>query len=259
MSRRAIFTWRIAVLLAILATWEAAARTWPTVQFSLSRPTMVCKSVVDLCRDGMIVPHFTATGGAALVGMVTGTLVGAVLGLLTWFSRSVALVLRPFVIALGALPILAVAPMMIIWFGIGIKLKIALATLSTVFLAFAQSARGAESVSSSYIDVLYGMNSSSRQVFFKVIVPGSLDWVFSSMRLNAGLALLGAFIGEFIASDRGVGHLVLRASSLYDLSRALAASLFILVLAVVFDGVGRMIEARRNEIIKIICIPMQLW
>lgn len=90
-------------------------------------------------------------------------------------------------------------------------------------------------------------------------MPGSMDWVFASMRLNAGLALLGTFIGEFIASDRGLGFLVLRASSLYDVPRALAASLFIVALAVLFDFLGTKAEQHRNTIIRIICLSRLTW
>jgi NitT/TauT family transport system permease protein len=258
-SGNRLLWWRCGVFAAFLLAWETAGYVSPGVEFSLARPTLVAASVIDLCRGGVILRHIAVTGGAALIGMVAGTLVGAALGLLTWFSRSTALVLRPFVIALGALPILAVAPMMIIWFGIGLQMKIALASLSTVFVAFSHSSRGAEKVSNSYIEVLRGVNATGRQIFLKVVVPGSLDWVFSSMRLNAGLALLGTFIGEFIASDRGLGHLILRASSLYDIPRALAASLFIVLLALAFDGFGAFVEARRNSIIKVVCIPPRIW
>jgi len=254
-----LFLWRLGVFAVFIGLWEFAGRISPNVEFSLARPALVYTSVLDLCRDGVIFTHIGHTGGAALVGMFLGTFIGAALGLMTWFSRSTALVLRPYVIALGALPILAVAPMMIIWFGIGIKMKIALAGLSTIFVAFAHSSRGAEKVSSNYIDVLRGVNATGTQIFLKVVVPGSLDWVFSSMRLNAGLALLGTFIGEFIASDRGLGHLILRASSLYDIPRALAASLFIVLLAIAFDGLGAFIETRRNSLIKVICIPPRIW
>ncbi len=259
MASKSIFAARIGVMLAFAIIWEGAARASAMIAFSISRPTLVAAALLNLCRGGAILPHIAATGGAALIGVVTGTLIGASMGLCTWFSRSAALVLRPFIVALGALPILAIAPMMIIWFGIDFRMKAVLATLSTIFVAFAQSARGVENVSSVYIQVLRGMNASEGQIFTKVILPGSLDWVFSSMRMNTGLALLGAFIGEFIASSRGLGYLVLHASSLYDVPRALAASLFIVLLAVAFDGMGALIERRRNVIIRLFCIPYRIW
>jgi NitT/TauT family transport system permease protein len=254
MNKPMNWIWRGIISVGLIVTWEFSGRTFSSVAFALSRPTLVWDAFVQLCR-GSILPHFFYTGGSALCGLIIGTVVGTTLGLLTWFSQRTATVLNPFVIALGALPILAIAPMMIIWFGIGFWMKVAMASLSTVFVAFGQATKGAELVSGRYVDVLRGMNATDHQVFVKVIIPGSMDWVFSSMRINAGLALLGAFIGEFISSDKGLGHLVLKASNLYDVPRALAASLFIVFLALMFDGLGRLVDWQRNWIIRLFCIP----
>src|SRR5581483_2327701 len=136
---------RIVILLLALLLWEWAGRTFEKVDFALSRPSEVAIQVVDLVRGGEILRHIAATGGAAALGLALGTGIGSLLGLLTWFSRTTAKLFQPFVLAFGAMPILAIAPMMIIWFGIGFQMKVALACLSTVFVAFAQSARGAAS------------------------------------------------------------------------------------------------------------------
>jgi NitT/TauT family transport system permease protein len=250
---------RILVLVSLLSAWEILACLSPRIQFAVASPATIGPQIIDLLRGGKIWPHIIATGGASFLGLILGTVLGTLLGLLTWFSRTIARLLKPFVLALGALPILAVAPLMIIWFGIGFQMKVALACLSTIFVAFAQSSRGAESVSKTYIEVLRGMNATGRQIFFKAVIPGSLDWVFSAMRLNAGLALLGAFIGEFIASNVGLGYLVLKASSLYNVPRAIAASLFIVALALLFDWLAGVVEKHRNRVIKLICIPKIAW
>jgi len=250
---------RVSLLIILLLTWEVISLLFHRVEFAVARPSTIGPEIINLLRDWTIFPHIAATGGAAFLGLLMGTLLGTIFGLLTWFSRSTATLLKPFVLALGAMPILAIAPLMIIWFGIGLPMKVALACLSTVFVAFAQSSKGAENVSTSYLEVLRGMHATKMQIFFMAIVPGSLDWVFSAMKLNAGLALLGAFIGEFIASNVGLGYLVLKASSLYNVPRAIAASLFIVALALLFDWLATVVEKNRNKIIKLICIPKIAW
>jgi NitT/TauT family transport system permease protein len=250
---------RFLVLTIVLLTWEIASLLSHRIEFAIARPTTIWTELLDLLQRGKVFPHIMATGGAAFLGLLLGTVLGTLLGLLTWFSRSTATLLRPFVLALGAMPMLAVAPLMIIWFGIGFQMKVALACLSTIFVAFAQSARGAEKVSNDYLQVLRGMNATPKQVFVMAVVPGSMDWVFSGMKVNAGLALLGAFIGEFIASNVGLGYLVLKASSLYNVPRAIAASLFIVALALLFDWLASLVEQHRNKIIKVICIPRSAW
>jgi NitT/TauT family transport system permease protein len=148
---------------------------------------------------------------------------------------------------------------MIIWFGIGIEMKIALAALSTLFISFNQAHRGATSVSKEYVEVMTGMDAPRSKTFLKVIIPGSMDWMFSSMRLNVGFGLLGAFIGEFIASDQGLGYLILRASALYNVPRALAAAAGIALLALALDTIGRWVEAHRYVIVQSISVPRLIW
>ena len=258
-DQKSLLAGRFILLVILLLSWEVVAVRFPQIKFVAASPLLILSEILSLTRGGQIVPHVLATGGAALLGLVIGMGLGTILGLLTWFSDSTAKLVHPFVLALGAVPILAVAPLMILWFGIGFEMKVALACLSTVFVAFAQSARGAQAVSENYIQLLRGMNASRGQTFVMAIIPGSLDWVFSAMKLNAGLALLGAFIGEFIASEVGLGYLVLRASNLYNVPRALAASTFIVALALLFDWLARIVEHHRNKLIKFICIPKSAW
>lgn len=161
-------------------------------------------------------------------------------------------------IGIGTLPVFAFAPLMIVWFGIGYSMKVALAAFSTVFVAFNQANKGAKLVDSKYIDMLKGMNAGRKQIFKIVIIPGSIDWVLSSMRLNVGFGLLGAFIGEFISSNDGLGYLILRAGSLYNIPRALAASIGIIILALLLDYVASLIEKKRHLIIQFLSVSKRV-
>lgn len=148
---------------------------------------------------------------------------------------------------------------MIVWFGIGFPMKAALATFATVFLAFSQSYKGATQVSRELLETFRGMRAPRKAIFWKIVVPSAVDWVLHSMRLNVGLALLGAFIGEFIAAERGLGHLVLRAAGLYDVTRALAGAVGIVALALVLDGLGALVERQRHRIVQFASVPRLLW
>ena len=209
----------------VLACWEFIGRSSGRAFFVAGSPTAIFKELKQLVVFDHLLSHFWTTGSEAVAGIVMGTMIGASFGLSLWYSKAVEQTVRPFIIALGTLPILAFAPLMIVWFGIGWGMKVALAAFSTVFIAYDQAYRGAKLTSSESVDVLKGMNASQNQIFFKVVVPGAFSWVLSSMRLNVGIGLLGAFIGEFIASDRGLGYLILRASGLYNIPRAFAAAM----------------------------------
>ena len=216
-SRKIIVFSQTVICFLLLSAWEVIGRHSRSAFFLVGSPSATALEFKRLLLSESLVSHFVVTGSEAVCGLIIGTLVGGCIGLSLWYSEVTARIARPFIIGLGTLPVFAFAPLMIVWFGIGWGMKVALAGFSTVFVAFNQSYRGATLVSSEYVDVLRGMNASRHQVFFKVIVPGSLDWVLSSMRLNVGFGLLGAFIGEFIAADRGLGYLILRAGGLYNI------------------------------------------
>lgn len=252
-QRRRLIQLVIAALTAVI--WESIGRSSNRMFFLVGAPTAIAHEFVSLIVQSDLHRHFVVTGFEAIAGIIVGTAVGTTAGLALWFSRKTADVVRPFVIAAGTMPVFTLAPLMIVWFGIGVAMKIAMATLATIFVAFNQAQRGATSVATEYLDTMQGMDAKPMQVFTKVIVPGSVAWVFSSMRLNVGFGLLGAFIGEFVASDRGLGFIILRASSLYNIPRALAASCGIIILALLLDRAADMIERRRNELVQVISVP----
>jgi NitT/TauT family transport system permease protein len=156
----------------------------------------------------------------------------------------VARIAKPYVVAIGAVPVFALAPVMIVWFGIGIFSKIMIAALSTVIVAIVQAYEGATSVDTRHLQLLQVMGATRYQTFRKVVVPSALIWVVNSMKLNVGFALLGAFIGEFISSEQGLGYLVLKAAGLYDMSKVFAGCLAIMAIALMLNWIVGRLEAR---------------
>ncbi len=198
----------------------------------------------EMLQDGSLVLNSLVTGSEALTGFLLGNLFGAMIGIGLWYSEAVARVARPYLVGLGALPVFAIAPMTILWFGVGIGAKIALAFLSTVFLAAAQAFKGAQEVDPLLLQ-RFRMFGASRQILFRrLLLPSAMVWIVASLRLTFGAALLGAFVGEFIASDRGIGHLIVRASGLYDTPRVLVGVAVMIAMALTSDLVIDRVEQR---------------
>ncbi len=245
--------------LVFLTVWELAGRLSLRANFLLARPSAVVSSLVDMAADGTLFTGMATTAWEAFAGLVIGTTIGSFLGLSLWLSSVAKTLVRPFILIVSTLPVFAIAPLLIVWFGIGIEMKIAMATLATVFVAFNQGLRGTESVSGEFVETMLGFGASRRQIFRKVVVPGAFDWVLSSMRLNVGFSLLGAFIGEFVAADRGLGYEVLKASGLYNVPRALAAAGGLVFLAVVLDQGAAWVERRRSRVVQLLTVPSVIW
>ena len=243
------------LLLAVLLIWEVVGWTSARFEFVMSRPSSVVGAFVDLLLRGGLLIHFSVTALEAVGGLVLGVIVGSGLGLAFWYSSRWAAILRPYVTALASIPLFALAPLMILWFGVGVQMKVAMAFFATAPVCLSQSFQGALSVSDEHLAILRGLGASRMQTLAKAVIPGAMSWVLASMRVAGGLSLLGAFMGEFISSERGLGHLVLRASGLYDVPRALAASAGIAALALMFDRVGVFLERRAEGLIELLSVP----
>jgi len=170
------------------------------------------------------------TAGEALGGFLIGNVAGTVAGLVLWHFEFLFRILRPYIIALGTAPLFALAPIIVVWFGTGFSSKLIVATLSTLFVALMQAYKGADEVDFRFVEVIRSFGGGNWQVFRKIIVPASMVWVMSAFRLNIGFALLGAFLGEYISSERGLGHLILVGGGLYNIPLILVGVVMIIVL-----------------------------
>ncbi len=231
-------------LIVVLLVWQAVAVAFPQMQFFFSSPIKVIDALWEMTVSMELPRHAGVTTFEALAGFLIGTLSGAVIGLGLWYSPMVARIARPYVIAIGAVPVFALAPVMIVWFGIGISSKIMIAALSTVIIAIVQAYEGATSVDTRHLQLLQIMGATRYQTFRKVVVPSALIWVVNSMKLNVGFALLGAFIGEFISSEQGLGYMIVKAAGLFDMARVFAGCMAIMAIALVLSWLVGLLETR---------------
>ena len=244
--------------MALLIVWEIAGQHWQFVRFFFSTPSQVAATFFAGIASGVLIWDFLYTLLPTLIGFVIGVGVGTLLGFLILRLGKVAVAAEWNVLILGSIPIFAIAPMMLVWFGIGIEMKVAMAVLSTVFVALSHAYRGGRSVPRE-LRLLFEVNRADEQaVFRKLIFPMSLDWVFASLRLNANLALLGVFVGEYMASERGLGHAMLQAGSLYRVPNVLAAALAMIILVVLLDRSVGAIEQRRHRLIQWFAVDHRL-
>ena len=242
-------------LIVFLALWQVLAFQSNRTKFLFGSPVLVASKLFTNVANGELLVHTAITGIEALGGFLIGVIVGSCIGFSLLYFPKLAAISQLYVLALGSIPIFAFAPMMIVWFGIGIKMKIAMATFSTILVALSQAYDGGKSVNPE-LQILFKVNNSSnKQIFRKLILPSSIDRVMVSLRLNIGLALLGAFIGEFIASEQGLGHIMLKAGGLYDIPYVLAAGVCIIGLAFLFNFFVAMIERNRNWFVELISVP----
>jgi len=226
----------------LLALWEWRTSSDELIKFLFGSPSAIWGFLVKMWQDGSLVRDTYVTGLETLLGFILGNCIGTVFGLGLWYSRFLSLVMQPFIIAVGSIPIIALAPIVIIWFGTGIVSKVAMATLSVVVVAFLTSYKGAASVDQDQINLLRSLHATKHQMFRKLVVPASLTDIFAGLKMTVGFALIGAIIGEFMSSSEGLGHAIFRAGSLYIIPKVFAALVATIVLALVLSYVVGKLE-----------------
>lgn len=239
----------LGVFIVFLIVWQLFALS-AKFSFFFGSPVAVASSIWMNVVNGILLYATLITGIEAIVGFIIGIILGTLIGFFLWYSAAAAHIAKPFVIILGAIPAFAFAPVIILWFGIGITMKIALAALGVFLIALTQAYEGAKSVDQEEYKLLKLYGASRWQILQKVIFPSSLDWVLASMKLNIGFAILGAFIGEFISSNVGLGHFMLTAGSLYDIPSVFAGGFFLVLLSLLLNWIVGYVEKNRLKIIE---------
>ena len=231
-------------LLAFIIIWHFLTAGNQERQFIFSCPNLVLAALIRLTQSGELLRNAGVTIFESVCGFILGTSIGAAIGLALWYSKAVAQVAKPYITALATVPIFALAPIIITWFGIGIFSKVMLAFLSTFTVAVVQSYQGAITVEPRFLRLMQVVGASRFQTFRLVVVPSSLIWVINAMKLNIGLALMGAFIGEFISAEEGLGYMIVKASGLYDMATVLVGVMTLIVIALSLTFVIERIEHR---------------
>jgi NitT/TauT family transport system permease protein len=233
---------QLLLLAILLAFWEHATAQNSALAFMFGSPSAIAKFLGQMASDGSLWSDSGVTGLETLLGFFVGNCVGTLVGLSLWYSRFVSRVIEPFVIALGSIPIIALAPIVIIWFGTGLLSKVAMSTLSVVIVALVTSYKGAMGVDPDQINLLRTLGASKFQIFRKLVVPASLTDIFAGLKLTVGFALIGAIVGEFMSSSDGLGHAIFKAGSLYIIPKVFAALVATIALALILTFVVGKIE-----------------
>jgi NitT/TauT family transport system permease protein len=235
---------RLVALGLVLAVWEAAGGAGLLNPLFAPSPSRVWVALVDLFADGRIWPHLEATFSAALGGLALGIVVGVVLGVAAALIPLVAELLEPVMSVLNAIPRVILAPLFVIWLGIGIASKIALSFILVAVLIFFTVFAGIRQVDRKLVERVVTLGGGRLALVRHVYLPSVAAWVLGNLKVAVGFAFTGACVGEFVAATHGLGYLLSFAQSTYNAALMFALILLILVVVMLIFAIAGRLERR---------------
>ena len=236
-ERAAVAAWRAGLAVVLLGGWQYAAKVGAIDPFFLSRPSDIAERVWMWVSSGILWRHLAITLEESVLGLVIGGVLGVATGFALARSPFAARVLEPYIMMLNAVPRVVLAPLFLLWFGLGIWSKVALAVTLVFFVMFFSAYQGVREASRVIIDNVRMLGATERQLVRHVLFPSALTWIFSSLQVSLGFAMVGAVVGEYLGATRGLGYMISQAEGTFD-TTGVFAGMFVLSMVVVTASAG---------------------
>jgi NitT/TauT family transport system permease protein len=252
--KRYLRLWQALLLVGIFAAWQVLSS--PTIlppfvwdnphraSFFFGEPVKMFQVIWVWFSEGEIYKHLWVTLQETALAFVIGSVLGLAVGLWLGLSPMASALFDPYITAMNAMPRVVLAPIFMVWFGLGIWSKVALGVTLVFFIVFFNVYQGVKEVSPVVLNNTIMLGANRRQLLRHVYLPSATSWVFSSLHTAVGMAFVGAVVGEYLGSARGVGYLIQQADGAFDINTVFAGILVLTLFALVLDFVVGMVERR---------------
>ncbi|BBK30543.1 NitT/TauT family transport system permease protein [Stella humosa] len=253
-SRVRLRIYQVALLVAVLVAWHLLTVPGLLPNFYFDRPNRaafffgeplkVADRIVDWFVSGEIYGHLWITLVETMLAFAIGSVAGLLIGLWLGLSEMASAILDPYIKAANSMPRVVLAPIFAVWFGLGMWSKVALGVTLVFFIVFFNVYQGVREVSPTILANARMLGANRRQLLTAIYLPSATSWVFASLHNAVGLAFVGAVVGEYLGSARGVGYLILQAEATFDINTVFAGIAVLTAFALVLDGIVGIVERR---------------
>jgi NitT/TauT family transport system permease protein len=247
MSKRTILLQQILLAVAALGLWQAGTTYGLLDRFFFSRPSDVARRVWDMFIQGTVWAHLGTTVLEALLSFTIGVLAGVLFGFILARRPTLAAVCDPYLKIANSLPRVVLAPIFLLWFGLGIWSKVALGVTVVFFIVFFNTYQGVREVDPVLIRNVRMLGANERQLTRHVLIPSALAWIFSSLHISIGFAIIAVVVGEYLGSSRGIGYMIAQAEGVFDTTGVFAG---MTILAAFVLLVGALVERLENRLLR---------
>jgi NitT/TauT family transport system permease protein len=240
---------RLLILIGIVALWEIMAEIKVIDSFIMSQPSRILNTFIKMMAAGLM-KHIGVTCLETVIGFLLGTIIGTLVAVLLWWSDFISHVLEPILVILNSLPKIALGPVIIIWVGAGIQAIVVVAIAISVIVAILEMLNGFLNTEAEKIKMVRTFGANKLTVFTKVVFPSNIGTLFSSLKVNIGLSLVGVIAGEFLVSKAGLGYLIVYGGQVFQMDLVMCSVIILAVVAALMYQAVVLLEKRANRLLK---------
>lgn len=235
---------RTVIVLAFLLTWEFCARRKLYNPFFTSYPSEILKDLAEFYRSGDLAKHTAITLTEAFLGLFYGTVIGVITAIIFGYFSALGKIITPIISAISGIPQLTLAPVYVLWFGLGLTSKIFLAGLMVFFNVFFSTYNAIKNIDKKLIESANLLGASNVRTLRTVVIPACMPWILSGIRAGVGSALVGAIIGEYIGASGGFGWVITYSTSYFNIKRVMACILILLLVGIILNKILDFAESK---------------
>ncbi len=229
-EKRIVLLFQIAIFIGIVAFWEIGANLGYIDSFIMSQPSSIVETAVSLAKNQLWL-HIGVTLYETILGFAISTAIGLVVATALWACETAKKIFQPYLVVLNALPKIALGPILIIWVGTGTKAIVAMVILICVVITTITLLHGFCEVDKDMVFLVSSMGGGKFTIFTKLVFPSAVPLIISTLKINVGLAFVGAIMGEYLVSRAGLGYLIVYGSQVFNLDLVMTSTIILLVLA----------------------------
>lgn len=224
---------QIIIIIILIVLWQILADLHIINTFIASSPKQVINTLIKLNNTNNLYIHIWTTIYETIISFTLGTLIGCFIASLLWWNKFIGKIIDPYLTMLNSLPKVALGPIIIIWFGAGIKSIIIMSLLISLIITIINVLDGFNKTDFNKIKLLKSFKATKSQIFFKLILPSNYKTIISALKINVSMSLIGVIMGEFLVSKRGIGYLIIYGSQVFNLSLVMTGIVLLAIVSII--------------------------
>ena len=226
-----ITIFQILIIVIFIIVWQLLANFNIINTFIFSSPKKVLETIINLYNTKDLFSHIWVTIYETFLSFSIATVLGTIIATILWWNKKIQKIIEPYLTILNSLPKVALGPIIIIWFGAGIKSIIVMALLISLIITIINVYEGFNNTNKNKIKLMKTLGAKKHQIFFKLVLPNSLNTIISVLKINISMSLIGVSMGEFLVSKKGIGYLILYGSQVFNLSLVISCIFILCIVA----------------------------